>query len=185
MDHPLLTAFVDELEKMGMTPITRTGSLRAASAKLMGVKPPRPPGPPKPGSFGISIKKAQREAPERMSPAGWKQTAIDLPLVIGASGLGYGIGKTIADSVGESAARRAVQTGVKPKWVKHAPLAASVLSSIGAYALGRTRAKLKERRAAAEKRAGVGPAPQSRGIPRKKPSDPWRYDHRPAGIFGP
>lgn len=31
------------------------------------------------------------------------------------------------------------------------------------------------------KQSGVEPAPQSRGIPKKKPSDPWRYDPRPAG----
>lgn len=29
------------------------------------------------------------------------------------------------------------------------------------------------------KTAGVEPAPQSRGIPKKKPSDPWAYDPRP------
>lgn len=29
------------------------------------------------------------------------------------------------------------------------------------------------------KKAGVEPAPQSRGIPKRKPSDPWNYDPRP------
>lgn len=123
---------------------------------------------------------------EKMDAAKWKQTAKDLPVVIAAQGVGWGIGKTLADKYEQRALRSG---GPAPKWVRHAPAIAGALNSVGAYALGRSRAELKERREAASaaakkaKVAGVSPAPQSRGLPKKKPSDPWRYDPRPAAML--
>ncbi len=176
-----LTSFADELTKVGIAPILRTNTLRTAAAKMMGVKPPKVPKPPTQGSFKIKTKLSY----ETMSPAKWKQTAKDMPVVIGATGVGWGIGKTIADVAGEKMFAKAMRTGKKPAFLKHAPLVTGALSGLGTYAMMRTREEMKNRREAAEKQAGVPPAPQSRKIPRKKPSDPWRYDPRPAGIFGP
>jgi len=140
-------------------------------------------------SFGGAVREAiPKVAHERMDRAKWVQTAIDLPLVIGATGLGYGVGRTLADRLGERTAREALRTGRKPGWIKHLPLATSIMGSVGSYALGRSRAEMRSRREEAsrraqEKRSGVEPAPQSRRIPPRDPNAPWRYDPRPGGWF--
>lgn len=169
----------------------QSGMLQRASAQLM--KAPKPAMPKPPGTFGIrdAMKSAafvpspDPARPERMTPAKWKQTAKDLPLIIGASGLGWGLGKTIGDLAGEHLARHGVPPN--PAAAKYAPLVGSVLASGASYALGRSRGIQAERRDAAEaksreKKSGVEPAPQSQRIPKKKWSDPWRYDPRAPGM---
>lgn len=172
-----------------MQPLIRPGALRRASAKLMGhdlrtVTPKTP----KPGSFGIATKTSskgygpQPHQYETMDRAKWKQTAKDLPLVALAGGAGYGVGKTIGDAIGEAMATRGVKAS--PMVRALAPMIGSGLTAAGGYLFGQTRAQMRQRREEASqkaKSAGVAPAPQSRRIPRKKPSDPWKYDPRPAG----
>lgn len=87
---------------------------------------------------------------EGMSKAKWKQTAIDLPLVIVGSGLGWGLGQTASELFSEHAARHAWATGQKPAWIRHLPVATGMASSLGSYALGRAHSKMKERREAAD-----------------------------------
>jgi hypothetical protein len=120
---------------------------------------------------------------EKMDREKWKQTAIDLPLVILAGGIGHGVGKTISDYMGQRLAQKGVQ--INPMARSAVPLAMTAAGAAGGYLFGRARESMRQRREDASKKAGVEPAPQSRSIPRKKPSDPWRYDPRPAGIFGP
>jgi hypothetical protein len=115
-----------------------------------------------------------------MSKEKWKQTLLDVPLVIGAAGLGYGLGRTAADYIGTNAAAKGKSV---PGAAKFVPFGLQVGGALTAYGLGRMRGMLAERRNAAEasaKQAGVEPAPQAAGIPKKKPSDPWNYDPRPA-----
>jgi hypothetical protein len=123
---------------------------------------------------------------EKMDRAAWIQTAKDLPILLAATGLGYGIGRTATEYIGDRVAHGMVQGAPKPGWVKHLPLLMAGMSNAGAYALGRSRTGLQERRTAASERAkqsGVEPAPQSRRIPPRGPNAPWRYDPRPAGWY--
>jgi hypothetical protein len=87
-----------------------------------------------------------QHASETMSPAGWKQTFKDVPLSILAGGLGYGIGKTLAEMIGE----RAAAGGQRPGWLKAVPLGLAATSAAGAFAASRAREGLKKRREAAE-----------------------------------
>lgn len=173
-----LHAFLDVLEKRAAAPLLRTNTLRAASAKLMGHDLRTViPKPPSAGTFGVKTSQQY----ETMDAGKWKQTAKDLPLVIAAGGIGHGLGKTIGEQIGEAMIRRGVK--VSPAAKAWAPLVLGGVSAAGGYMFGQSRARMRERReqASTAKAAGVEPAPQSRGIPRKKPSDPWRYDPRPAG----
>jgi len=195
MDARVFRSFAEEIKVANLTP----GLIERGAQALMRGGPraamPKVPTVPRVGSFGISTvtktssstSKSTSGEHEGMTRAKWVQTAKDLPLVIAATGVGHGVGKTVGDAIIKNQLKH---DRPPPKWMKHAPLASSVLSSVGSYALGRSRAIQKERREEAEARArsklsGVEPAPQSRRIPRKEWSDPWRYDPRPAGIFGP
>jgi hypothetical protein len=126
-----------------MKPMLQPGLLQRTQAKLM--KPPKPPVPavPRPGSFGISTKTAMQgtEYPV-MSSAKWKQTAKDLPIAVLGGGLGYGIGKTLAEIIGERIAR----TGERPGWLKALPAGIAVGGAVGAYASSRAREALANRR---------------------------------------
>lgn len=165
-----------------------------------------------PGAKSWGLPPSPGQAPrqyEAMESGKWKRTLIDMPLVMGSTALGWTIGKTIADYASEAAARRGAR--VPAGAAQYVPLAAGLLSSTAAYALGRSHDYMRERRFDAahqhkleeekkrqkrfkamedrmgvslpEKTSGVEPAPQSRRIPRKKPTDPWRYDPRPAYEF--
>lgn len=48
---------------------------------------------------------------EEMNTPRWKQVAKDAPAVVLGSAVGYGIGKVIAEELGERAARQAMQQG--------------------------------------------------------------------------
>jgi hypothetical protein len=91
---------------------------------------------------------------EKMDEESWKQTLRDIPLVILATGLGWGVGKTVSGALGEHLARE----GVKPAWTKHIPAATALLSSLGSYAMGRSRAEMARRRE--EARSAADPTVQ-------------------------
>ncbi len=184
-----LQGFLDTVTKgAAMQPLVQPGSLRRATAKLMGhdmrTVSDTIPRAPKAGTFGIKTSTAGVGQPppqyEEMDREKWKQTAKDLPLVVLAGAAGFGVGKTIGDAIGESLATRGVKAG---PWARSiAPLVATGLSTGGAYMFGQTRERMRHRRQqASEKAAGVAPAPQSRAATPRKPSDPWKYDPRPAG----
>ncbi len=83
-----------------------------------------------------------------MTSAKWKQTLKDIPVAILASGVGYGVGRTMAELV----AKRLVETGERPGWLRALPVATSIGG--GALAMGHAAAqsKLRNRREAAERR---------------------------------
>lgn len=90
---------------------------------------------------------------EAMDGPGLKQTLKDLPVVIAAQGIAWGLGKTIADHIAENAARNTMAGTPAPGWVKHLPAAASIASGVGAYALGRVRQGMFDRREEARRQA--------------------------------
>ena len=92
--------------------------------------------------YRAPIAKRSKTSAEKMDEERWKQTLKDIPLVILATGLGWGIGKTISGAVGERLARE----GVRPEWTKHIPAATALLSSVGSYAMGRSRGEMARRR---------------------------------------
>lgn len=101
--------------------------------------------------YRAPIARARRKvSAETMDEASWKQTLKDIPLVILATGLGYGVGKTVAGHLGQTLA----QGGVKPAWTKHIPAATALLSSLGSYAMGRSRSELARRREEARQQVG-------------------------------
>lgn len=91
------------------------------------------------------IHPSMQEVSETMSPAKWKQTAKDVPLSILAGGLGYGIGRTLAEVIGDR-----VATGGRPAWMKAVPAVMAGVSMAGAYAASRSRDGLKRRREEAD-----------------------------------
>lgn len=148
--------------------LDRGGALTAIGPSVKAKAPGRPPSL---GTFGVKdvgiakkaddacggvtnadVKTTQEEyrAPiarrktssEKMDEESWKQTLKDIPLVILATGLGWGVGKTVSGALGEHLARE----GVKPAWTKHIPAATALISSLGSYAMGRSRAEMARRR---------------------------------------
>jgi hypothetical protein len=91
-----------------------------------------------------------KRAAEKMDRESWKQTLKDAPIVIGGTGLGYGIGKTISEQAGKHLG--AIEK--KPSWVKHAPLAAAMASSLASYSFGKSREAMRRRREEARARGG-------------------------------
>jgi hypothetical protein len=94
----------------------------------------------------------RKQAAEKMDRESWKQTAKDLPVVIAGTGLGYGLGRTLAEEVGKRTAKKVVEGGKPPGWLKHVPLATSLASSASSYAFGRSREALRKRREEARSR---------------------------------
>ena len=89
----------------------------------------------------------RKKISERLDKEGWKQTAKDMPVVMLGTGLGYGVGKTVSEEIG----KRLGVSGRRPGWTKHVPLATSIASSMGSYAMGRSREKMRQRRQAHHK----------------------------------
>jgi len=87
---------------------------------------------------------------ESMSPNKWKQTLKDLPVVILTGGIGYGVGKTLAEVVGERIARNVASGAPRPEWLKYVPVGTALLSVLGAYSSSMVREGLKRRREASE-----------------------------------
>lgn len=92
-----------------------------------------PPGAP-PGAY------------EHMTGAKWKQTAKDLPLAIFASGIGYGLGRSAAELVGERLAR----TGERPGWLGAMPTTLAIGSGLATLGNAHLQSVLRNRREAAE-----------------------------------
>lgn len=88
----------------------------------------------------------RKEAAEKMDRESWKQTAKDMPVVVAGTGLGYGLGRTLAEEVGKRTAKKVVEGAKPPGWLKHVPLATSLASSVSSYAFGRSREALRKRR---------------------------------------
>lgn len=97
-------------------------------------------------SFGYHLKLSADDSYGGMTAAQWKQTAMDLPLVAAASGVGWGLGKTLADEV----ARRNMGPSPTQGYSKYAPAIGSMLAAAAGYTAGRMRGSLSERRAQAE-----------------------------------
>lgn len=97
----------------------------------------------------LSTRSTQGEH-EEMTRARFKQTMKDLPIVIGGSALGYGLGRTLGDLGAKKLVKNEAGREQVRKW---APMVGSVLSSAGAYTLGQQRAIMAERRDAAQETA--------------------------------
>ncbi len=72
----------------------------------------------------------------------WKQSLKDLPIAMAATGIGYGIGKTVADAIADNLHR----TGQRPNWLKYMPAVAAALPVGFNLASRATRNVLLERR---------------------------------------
>lgn len=83
---------------------------------------------------------------EEMNKARWIQAAKDLPLVMLGTGLGWGVGKTVADAA-------APHLGAAGKMAPYLPGAIAMLSAGGSYMLGQQREAMKGRRDAAAAKA--------------------------------
>lgn len=90
-----------------------------------------------------------QHASETVSPAGWKQTLKDVPIAMLGGGVGYGIGKTLAEIIGDSVARG----GVRPGWLSAMPVVTAGLSALGAFSAAQSRHGLAQRRMEAEQKA--------------------------------
>lgn len=118
----------------------------------------------------------------RMDRAAWKQFAKDaLPLAAGGA-LGYGVGRTLGDMYAREAVD-GMRRGAPPGWMKSIPIGMAIAGVAAGYTSKKLHQLTLKRAlgASAREKQAVAPAPQSRGIPRKKPTDPWRYDPRAAG----
>lgn len=78
---------------------------------------------------------------EAMNRARWMQTLKDLPIVVGASAAGYGVGKTVMDELARRSAGPVVTQGAK-----YAPLIGQLIGTGVGYAAGRMRQTMSERR---------------------------------------
>jgi|GEM_PF-6415513 len=149
-----MSSYSIALQKISaLTPMLRPGLLEKSQMKLMRSRAAAVPSAPMPGSFGIkTVTKTSMVRPdlqglsETMSPAKWKQTAKDLPLAILATGAGYGIGKTLAEVMGE----RLVQTGMKPPWLQAMPKVLAGVGLVGVLASSMARDGMARRREQAD-----------------------------------
>lgn len=99
-------------------------------------------------TFGKYAAVIRPEDADVMTPAKWKQTLRDMPVVIGAGAVGWGVGRTLADVVAERYAGPTATSGAK-----YAPLLGNILSASAGYAAGRMQSELRKRRDAAERAA--------------------------------
>lgn len=97
-----------------------------------------------------SVHAVPPEQSEGMSKSTWKQTLLDLPVVVAGTALGYGVGRVAAEELGARAAKQTA-SGMPPAWLKHVPMGAAAASTALGYALSRSTAKMRERRAEAHK----------------------------------
>lgn len=108
---------------------------------------------------GLARKKTAMVHPSMQAPSEtmtrekWKQTFKDVPISILAGGVGYGIGRTLAEVIGEKTVGKIMVEGggtlnatMRPGWVKAIPFVTAALTAGGAYAGSRLREGLKKRR---------------------------------------
>lgn len=107
----------------------------------------------KQATYGIADGQLQNF--EEMTGPRWKQTMRDVPGVIAAGALGWGLGATALELVGDRLAR----TGNRPAWLGYIPPAMALASAVTPIAQDRIRTLLRERRDRAEMRASKHPMP--------------------------
>lgn len=180
MDAAIFSAFAKELEKVAgpgasaaFRALDRAGQMAGSGAGLAARSGPRI------GTFGVrtvsgiskaavdevgvrdadlvtsheddrtpDVRRRTKKAAEKLDRESWKQTLKDAPIVVAGTGLGYGLGKTLSEQAG----KRVGTLKQKPAWVKHAPLAASVASSLASYSFGKSREAMRRRREEARDR---------------------------------
>lgn len=126
-------------------------AFRVELIKLAAEKRPNPQAAMPSQNIPLPIPPPPTGPMEGMTGASWKQTAKDLPVAILAGGAGWAVGRTVGDLLGEHFAKSPeIKADIKNNY---APLAASVLASIGSYAWGRQREILRQRRAQANREA--------------------------------
>jgi hypothetical protein len=86
---------------------------------------------------------------EKLTKYRFKQMLRDAPVVIGATGLGWGLGRTFADTVARKATR---DPKLQAKIVKYGPATTAVMGTVLAATLAAQRRALKRRRDLAEQR---------------------------------
>ncbi len=87
---------------------------------------------------------------EAMDGPAWKQTIRDVPVAVLASGIGYGIGKTVADYMAPR-----VLAGKAPALMRALPTIAAGASFATSMAASRLQGVLKERRDLARREAAI------------------------------
>jgi hypothetical protein len=187
--NPVFDTFGEKVA--ALTPLVRPSLLERSQFKLMRIRTPSVSRAPIPSTFGkiavgiddistvvhedplpsthkrLARKKTAMIHPsmqvpsETMTKEKWKQTFKDVPISILAGGLGYGIGRTLAEVIGEKTVNKIMtesggmpNAAVRPKWVKAMPLVMAALTAGGAYAGSRLRETLKKRREEREEREG-------------------------------
>lgn len=143
---PVLRAFGEKVA--ALAPTMRPGLLEASRFKLMRTRAPAASRAPMPGISAKTsmVHPSMQQPSESMTPKKWRQVAKDIPVAALAGGLGYGIGRTLAEVIGEKTVGHALEAGGRPGWVRALPIATAVLSAGGAFAASRAREAMKERR---------------------------------------
>lgn len=85
---------------------------------------------------------------EALDGPAWRQTLKDFPVAVLATGVGYGLGKTLAE-----VAKHRASSGSMPGWAKYVPQTMAAVSMVGALASSRARGILKDRREEARREA--------------------------------
>lgn len=106
----------------------------------------------------------------------------------GALAPAVSLGGNLAESVAAKGLRRGAAEAVKKTFSKPSLARDVTRGALGGGVLQASREAVDLNRAKKtvdkfveqRKQAGVEPAPQSQGIPRRRPTDAWKYDPRPA-----
>lgn len=91
----------------------------------------------------LTLRQKTSQEYETMSAKKWKQTAMDVPAAVISSGVGYGIGRTLAEMIGRDIPGT-------PTWVKALPAVTTGVGLLGSFAGMKVRDHLKQRRLEAE-----------------------------------
>lgn len=133
--RPSIHSFRDEYVKLALKPMIETGTLQRAADRL------RPEGSAIPNSGTFRIRDELKSAgDEHMTRAKWVQTLKDVPVIIGGTALGYGIGKTLTE---------------RTKF-KHAPLLGALAGGAASVGMNAITAELRRRRERADAEAKAG-----------------------------
>jgi hypothetical protein len=96
---------------------------------------------------------------EALDAPAWRQTLKDFPVAVLATGIGYGLGKTVTDI-----AKSRIATGsAVPKWLQYTPQTVAVLSAVSSVAAARARGVLRDRREAARREEALKTAAAALG----------------------
>lgn len=174
---------------------TRTGSIPVNIAKLVERT--------KSAAFTERVKQAlvsdeeALEAARLLSSKGKARKYVEGGVIGGALSPAVSFGGNLAESVARKGFNRralasaTAETFSKPRLagsVARGALGGGVIQAVReGVELGKAKRTVREflKQHNKYKAAGVEPAPQSRGLPKKKKSDPWAYDSDPANMFLP